>query len=121
MRLAGIDAPESDQSCTDSNNHAWLCGRAATQAIIANIAGRPLKCETSGLARSLPPCARGVLAAGRFRHHSWMVRQGWALACYSEAYRAEENNVHAAGRGIWAGSFMPPWEWRHRHQHWWMR
>jgi endonuclease YncB( thermonuclease family) len=120
MRLAGIDAPESDQSCTDSNNHAWLCGRAATQAIIANIAGRPLKCETSGLDRY-----RRVLAACSLPDgsdiNSWMVRQGWALACYSEAYRAEENNVHAAGRGIWAGSFMPPWEWRHRHQHWWMR
>ena len=28
-----------------------------------------------------------------------------------------EAQAHAAKRGIWAGTFMPPWEWRHRHSH----
>jgi endonuclease YncB( thermonuclease family) len=52
--------------------------------------------------------------------NAWMVRQGWALAYYSEAYRTEEDEAHAARRGVWAGSFIPPWEWRRQHRHWWM-
>jgi endonuclease YncB( thermonuclease family) len=119
IRLAGIDAPESDQSCTDSGNRAWRCGKAATQAISARIAGRPLKCETSGLDRYRRVLATCALPDGS-DINAWMVRQGWALAYYSEAYRAEEGEARAAARGVWAGSFMPPWEWRHTHRHWWM-
>ena len=47
--------------------------------------------------------------------NAWMVRQGWAVAYYSATYRPEESAAHAAKRGIWAGSFMLPSEWRHRH------
>jgi len=114
IRLQGIDAPETDQTCTDAGNRAWRCGRAATRVLIEFIAGRPLKCETSGLDRY-----RRVLAVcalpDRSDVNAWMVQQGWALAYYSAAYRSEEAEAHAAKRGIWAGSFMPPWEWRRRH------
>jgi endonuclease YncB( thermonuclease family) len=116
IRLQGIDAPETDQTCTDTSNRKWLCGRAATRALIALIAGRPLKCETSGLDRYRRVLAVCALPDGS-DVNAWMVRQGWALAYYSDAYRGEEAEAHAAKRGIWAGSFMPPWEWRHRHLH----
>ena len=33
IRLIGIDAPESAQSCTDADGRPWLCGRAATRAL----------------------------------------------------------------------------------------
>ena len=47
--------------------------------------------------------------------NGWLVQQGWALAYgYSSLYRSQEAEAHAAKRGIWAGSFIPPWEWRHR-------
>jgi endonuclease YncB( thermonuclease family) len=113
LRLQGIDAPESNQTCTDAGNRAWQCGRAATRELTELIAGRPLKCEALGLdhyRRVLAVCA---LPDGS-DVNAWMVRQGWALAYYSAAYRSEEAQAHAAKRGIWSGSFMPPWEWRHR-------
>ena len=40
LRLQGIDAPESNQTCTDAGNRAWQCGRAATRELIELIAGR---------------------------------------------------------------------------------
>ena len=48
--------------------------------------------------------------------NGWMVRQGWALA-YGRAgsYRSYEQEAQAARRGLWAGNFVPPWEWRQRH------
>jgi endonuclease YncB( thermonuclease family) len=114
IRLQGIDAPENDQTCTDAGNRAWPCGRAAAHELIEFIAGRPLKCESSGLDRYRRVLAVCALPDGS-DVNAWMVRQGWALAYYSAAYRSEEAEAQAAKRGVWAGGFMPPWEWRHRH------
>jgi endonuclease YncB( thermonuclease family) len=118
IRLAGIDAPESDQTCTDAGNRVWRCGRAATQVLVEHLAARPLKCQASGLDRYRRVLAVCALPDGS-DVNAWMVRQGWALAYYSAAYRAEEADARAAKRGIWASRFIPPWEWRHRHLHWW--
>jgi endonuclease YncB( thermonuclease family) len=118
IRLAGIDAPESDQTCTDAGNRVWRCGRAATQVLVEHLAQRPLKCQASGLDRYRRVLAVCALPDGS-DVNAWMVRQGWALAYYSAAYRAEEADARAAKRGIWASRFIPPWEWRHRHLHWW--
>jgi endonuclease YncB( thermonuclease family) len=114
IRLHGIDAPESDQTCVDAGNTSWPCGQAATRELIALIAGRPLECETWGHDRYHRVLAVCALPDGT-DINAWMVQQGWALAYYSRTYVPQETEAHAAKRGIWAGSFMPPWEWRHRH------
>jgi hypothetical protein len=43
-----------------------------------------------------------------------MVRDGWALAFvkYSDRYAADQVAAEAAKAGLWAGSFVKPWEWR---------
>jgi hypothetical protein len=48
--------------------------------------------------------------------NGWMVRQGWALAYvqYSSAYRQVEEDARTHLRGLWQGSFIAPWDWRHR-------
>ena len=45
-----------------------------------------------------------------------MVKEGWALAYtrYSDDYVEQENEAKKALRGIWAGKFVPPWNWRNR-------
>jgi len=46
---------------------------------------------------------------------SAMVRSGWALDYerYSKgAYAAEQIEAEQHQRGLWSGSFVPPWEWR---------
>ncbi len=46
--------------------------------------------------------------------NTWMVQQGLALAYrrYSHDYIDEEADAQAERRGIWAGEFVKPWEWR---------
>jgi endonuclease YncB( thermonuclease family) len=46
--------------------------------------------------------------------NSWMVEEGWAVAYrqYSRDYVGEEANARRAGRNIWSGSFVMPWDWR---------
>ena len=50
-----------------------------------------------------------------------MVRLGWALAYRPgndafprPEYEPQEAEAKAAGRGMRGGTFIPPWEWRHR-------
>ncbi|MBM3359650.1 MAG: thermonuclease family protein, partial [Betaproteobacteria bacterium] len=44
-----------------------------------------------------------------------MVREGWALAYrqYSTDYVDEEAQAEAEGAGMWAGTFVAPWDFRH--------
>jgi len=48
----------------------------------------------------------------------WMVRNGWALSFvrYSHVYDADEAEARAARAGLWAGSFIAPWDWRNRNK-----
>src|SRR3954469_5406781 len=47
-----------------------------------------------------------------------MVREGWALPFvpYPHAYDADEKAAREAKRGLWAGCFIAPWEWRARNE-----
>ncbi len=76
------------------------------------IARRPVTCEDLGRDRYKRIIGR-CTAAGEDLG-AWMVSQGWALAYrrYSLDYVDEEADAQAARRGIWAGEFVPPWEWR---------
>jgi endonuclease YncB( thermonuclease family) len=116
IRLLGIDAPESDQTCADADNRTWRCGQAATRELIGHIAGQTLACATAGFDRYHRVLATCTLPDGADLN-AWMVQQGWALAYYSDVYRAQEAQAREARRGIWAGTFIPPWVWRHRRLH----
>ena len=43
-----------------------------------------------------------------------MAYTGWALALpeVSERYLVFEDRAQAAGRGLWKGRFVTPWDWR---------
>jgi hypothetical protein len=45
------------------------------------------------------------------------VRSGWALAFkrYSQDFIADEDYARESKAGLWAGAFIAPWDWRHRH------
>ncbi len=115
IRLEGIDAPELEQSCADPKGQSWPCGRAATRALRAHAQGHELKCEQKGLDQYKRVLAVCFLPDGSDLN-AWIVRQGWALAYgYAQVYRPEQDEAQAAKRGIWAGTFTPPHEWRQQH------
>jgi len=112
IRLYGIDAPESRQTCK-RNGEDWRCGKDAAFALSDKIGRKPISCETTGesdrYGRIIAVCRLGAEDL-----NAWMVRRGWAMAYrqYSEAYVGDEATAREARRGIWASEFMPPWEWR---------
>jgi endonuclease YncB( thermonuclease family) len=126
IRLEGIDAPEWDQSCTDANGKAWLCGQAATRRLREHARGQSLTCAPRAHDRYGRVVASCTMPDG-LDLNAWLVREGLAIASgHSGIYRDEEAEAKAAKHGIWAGSFMPPSEWRrlkgkgpHHHHHRW--
>lgn len=110
IRLHGIDAPESAQRCGDGGG--WACGRQATAALTEMIGGRPVRCE--GRERDRYKRLIAVCYVGSLDLNGAMVAQGFALAYrrYATDYIEAEDKARASGAGMWAGPFVPPWEWR---------
>ncbi len=112
IRMVGIDAPESSQTCRNDKGIAWRCGQKAAFALADAIARSTVTCtgdEHDRYGRLLALCRVGELDLS-----GWMVRHGWAMAFvrYSEAYVAEEAQARGDRVGIWSGTFVPPWDWR---------
>ena len=113
VRLQGIDAPESGQSCRQAGGQRYPCGDHATQALQTRIGPDAVTCTIEGRDRYLR--ALGICyAADGTDLNGWLVRQGHALAYrkYSTTYVPQEDQAKAAQAGLWAGAFVPPWDWR---------
>lgn len=110
IRLEGIDAPEMAQSCL-RDGVAYACGRDAREALARLVAGHAVSCESRR--RDRYDRVLAVCAAGGTELNRAMVDAGWALA-YG-GYGDAEAAARQAGRGLWAGSFERPQEWRRVH------
>ena len=114
IRLHGIDAPESGQICQDATERDYRCGQKAALALDNKIARQNVYCyarDKDRYGRRIATCElNGEDLNG------WLVSQGWAVAYrrYSVIYVAQEIVARVAGRGMWAGTFDAPENWRHR-------
>lgn len=115
VRLEGIDAPETEQTCTGAKGEIWQCGKTATQHLSGLIKGQDVICESTGQDRYGRMLAICRLADGTDLNAK-LVRDGYALAFvrYLNRYVGEERDAKNAKRGLWAGSFQAPWDWRAR-------
>lgn len=112
IRLFGIDAPELHQDCRTAAGRAYDCGGAARRALDDLIGGRAVTCTPVGAShdRAVATCQ----ANGRDLSEE-LVRSGHALelANFSRGrYSAAEREAREARRGLWAGNFEQPAEWR---------
>jgi len=113
VRLWGVDAPEGSQLCRDEDAKHFRCGARAANDLDAFIADRPVTCvevEQDRYGRSV-----GVCTVDNIDLADWLVRNGLAFnwpqysrSAYAEAQRDAEQNE----RGLWAGSFVMPWQFR---------
>src|SRR5665811_18883 len=111
VRLYGIDAPETDQTC-ERGGKTYHCGKRATSALADLIGGRQVRCEVMG--RDDFKRALGICYVADIELNAEMVSKGWALAFvkYSDRYIEQQSTAEKAKVGLWAGSFAKPWEWR---------
>lgn len=110
VRLKGIDAPEWRQAC-EKDGSRWDCGAAARDELVRAIGDDEVTCaivERDVYGRMLGRCTAG----GRDLN-AQMIASGMAVA-YGE-YESEQAVARAERRGLWAGAFEEPRDWRREH------
>lgn len=112
IRLAGIDAPELHQTC-ERKGQTWRCGEAARAALTEAIAAGPVSCTARKQDKYRRPLAS--CSAGGVDLAALMVQKGLAVAYLGTTYQPEEAEARAARRGMWAGTFQPPADYRAEH------
>lgn len=112
FRLAGIDAPEKGQVCTNKSGKEFDCGRIAATALMDLTAGAHVRCLSLSDKGTLPMLAQ-CDAAG-YDLAEGMVYTGWALPDLATGSRLAHHRDQAEKRkhGLWAGQFQMPWKWR---------
>ena len=112
IRLHGIDAPESGQSCVNEGNKTYRCGQISANQMANYVSGNTVTCNLTDKDRY------GRLVAACFVNgqdiNERLVREGWALAYtqYSRDYIRAEKAAKRDNLGIWQGKFVEPWKWR---------
>jgi endonuclease YncB( thermonuclease family) len=112
IRLEGIDAPESAQTCGRRWFGTWPCGEAATSHLAALARDRIVRCDSHGIdvyGRML-----GICFTEGLELNADMVRNGlaWAFVKYSSRLVEAEAGARALRLGIWQGEATPAWVWR---------
>lgn len=118
IRLAGIDAPELDQTC-GAAGETWPCGleaKAFLDSLLRSGAGDGagvfwLYCaldeDPDRYRRAIGTCyVNGVNINER------LVIEGLALPYLSERYGAGAAKAKARRAGMWSGPFVTPQDWR---------
>ena len=112
IRLHGIDAPESGQTCRSQSGKTYRCGQLATIQMAQYTKRKTIRCnvrDTDRYGRLVAVC----FADGQDINKR-IVRDGFALAYrrFSRDYVAAERNAKRDKVGMWQGAFIKPWDWR---------
>lgn len=113
IRLWGIDAPESRQTC-ERAGQTYRCGQEAANRLSARLGARTVSCTPRGrpdrYGRIVARCVVQGVDLG-----AWLVSEGLALdypRFSGGTHSGAERGARQARRGVWAGEFQRPWEWR---------
>jgi len=111
VRLFGLDAPEAAQEC-EHYGTLWACGAEARNVLERTIGQRHPDCKEHGRGddgAKLVDCSIGPVSLNEA-----MLTTGMAVALPDAPphYALAEEAARAARRGVWAGRFVFPAEWR---------
>jgi len=107
IRLAGIDTPETGQSCG-----ILKCGDAATEALVALAEEGTVVC--SDLGERWDGRIVAICSVNGQNISEAMVKNGWAFADpkFGKGFRATEGEAEKRRAGLWAHCLTFPWNWR---------
>lgn len=112
VKLLGIEAPYMQQTCTDKFGQGYLCGQKARDWLQNWVQNKVIKChiispENNGR-------ATGVCFSEGYDVAAVTVNAGWAVAYTknTDIYVPYEHQAGTNKRGLWAGTFYKPWDWK---------
>ena len=93
-------------------NKDYECGLKTTSLLKKFVKDEILVCKKKSVDRYNRVVA--ICFKKRRDINSWLVRNGLAVAYtkYSKKYIINENDAKKEKKGLWAGNFEMPWEWR---------
>jgi endonuclease YncB( thermonuclease family) len=112
IRISGIEAPVTGQTCVAAGSRRWRCDVSAKVALSRLVGGETVTCEVSDAdeqGRHLGTCRLGETdIAGE------LVRNGYVFAetGFFAAYGSLESEARAAKSGIWRGDAERPADYR---------
>lgn len=113
IRLHGIDAPEKEQTCRNSQGREWDCGESATNYLAELLSKGNVHCQVNDhdmYHREISTCH-----VGNTLINQELVRSGYAVAYteYSDIYAPDEEHADNHGLGIWESDFIEPADYRY--------
>jgi endonuclease YncB( thermonuclease family) len=113
IRLDGIDAPQTDQTCLDRAGAVWRCGIAARDQLEKHIAKRTVRCDDAGADTVYKKRRIGVcwVEGETANLNQWLVREGWALNLEPAAkgrFTSDRDYARDNRKGLWSGCFVSP-------------
>ena len=112
LKLAGIDAPDVLQGCRTGQREFYKCGEESWKFLNGLIQKRSVSCSPLDGNHDGQKIARCHIDGKDLADE--IVRNGHAVAAASATYLAAEKEARANKRGLWAGTFVLPSEWRRR-------
>jgi endonuclease YncB( thermonuclease family) len=112
IRLFGIDAPETQQTC-ERGGTTWRCGQWSSRVLAEALDAGTITCaavDRDRYSRIVAICHAGGVDLGQY-----MVRAGAARAYvrYSDRYLGDEAQAKASRTGLWAATMISPEAFRH--------
>lgn len=116
INLYGIDAPDAGQTCEAPDGSSYRCDQAATAALRQQIGAGTVSCEPRDA--EVKGRLTAVCRVGGTDLSAWMATRGHAVAVrqVSSAYVMQERKAWATRKGLWAGVFEEPANWRRHAQ-----
>jgi endonuclease YncB( thermonuclease family) len=112
VRLFGIDAPETGQTCKSVDGKSWNCGAAAATHLADLTEGQTIECEPKDRDRYNRIVAICTDQNGNLNERMISDGMAWAFVKYSDAYEGIEAAAKKRHVGIWGGNAELPWEYR---------
>ena len=115
IRLHGIDAPETKQTCK-IDNQDWYCGKQSTKELKNLIKNQKVECNVNDVDRYNRYVA--ICYVNEININQWMVKNGWAIAYryYSKDYIVEEKYANDNKLGIRKSEFIEPYAYRRQNK-----
>ena len=115
IRLHGIDAPETQQTC-NIDNEEWYCGKQSTKELKKLINKQNVECVINDV--DVYNRYIAICYIDEININQWMVKNGWAIAYryYSKDYINEEEYANNNKLGIWKSKFIEPYLFRKKNK-----
>lgn len=114
IRLFGIEAPEPGQTCENKYGNSYLCGKESIIWMRNWLNQKDVSCRILSKVQNGRTIGTCFSDDGKYDVAAAIVNAGWAVAYteHTQIYVPYEQDAAMARRGLWAGQFYKPWDWR---------